>query len=262
MSKTNAVQMLEKRIRAFAARSKDAVPLRRVTKEWEVVFLLGAIAAEAGFKLKAGSDLFPDAEIDVEMEDGTNETIAVEVEYRASRFSHKVDGCDAIICWRKDAENIGSLAIIALEPLFPHLETEAPDSHIGHDVMNPGLSKAFFLIQDWLFERKLASSGTGSPTETNTITFKMFSDTGQRSLCSLQYYNDAGYLQFKWFKDAIRILGKSDVFVQALALIRNLILSHNSSQDETEKEYRINIYAQDYPVVSKVLEILGVVFQQ
>lgn len=255
MNKSIAIHALEERIKAAAPQLLHALPLQRVLNEWEVVFLLGSIAKESGFQLFIGSESFPDAILEVQLE---NERVQIEVEleYRASRFNHNVKGCDAVICWRNDTGGIGDLPIIELKPLFPILDKEKEDLQINHESMDPNLREMFFTIQDWLSKWKLIRTGTGSKTETSTITFKWILDAGQRSLCSLQYYKNSGYLQFKWFKDTIQELGKSDKFLQSLSEIRNVVPNRIRSKDETNKEYRINLYPEDNSSIAEILKTL------
>jgi hypothetical protein len=260
MRKNEAIRILEDRITVAAGRIRNNVPLKRVLNEWEVVFLLGAIAKEAGFYLFQGSDNYPDAILEVKTETETVQ-VRTELEYRASRFNHKPEGCDLIICWREDMGSTGVLPpIIALSRFFPELDAEKDDLPIDHEKMYPELKEAYFLIKDWLNDWKFIESGTGSKTVTNTVTFKRFTDNGSRSLCSLQYYNDAGFLQFKWFKDTIRAIGKSDLFSQCLADVRKLVLPLDII-DETEKEYRINIHRQYMPFVSDILKVFNALFE-
>ena len=260
MQKKETIRLLEERIKEAAGRIRNKVPLKRVLNEWEVVFLLGAIAKEAGFQLFQGSDNYPDAILEVKTETETVQ-IRTELEYRASRFNHKPEGCDLIICWREDMGSNGVLPpIIALRKFFPELDAEKDDLLIDHEKMYPELKEPYFLINDWLTDWKLISSGTGSTTVTNTVTFKRFTDNGSRSLFSLQYYNDAGFLQFKWFKDTIRAIGKWNLFSQCLVDVRKLVLPLDII-DETEKEYRINIHRRYMPFVSDILKAFNAFFE-
>ncbi len=259
MQKNEAIKILEDRITMAAGRIRKSVPMKHVLNEREVIFLLGAIAKEAGFSLLQGSDNYPDALIEVKTETETVQ-LRTELEYRASRFNHKPEGCDLIICWRKDMGSNGGLPkIIELHPLFPELDAEKDNLQVDHEKMYRELKDAYFLIQDWLFGWKLIPCGTGSKTVTNTVTFKLLTDNGSRSLCSLQYYNDAGYLQFKWFKDTIRALDKSDLFLGCLDALREKVPTLDVI-DETEKEYRINIHRQYMSSVPVILKALNAFF--
>lgn len=253
-----AIDRLRQGIIAASKQTERPIPLRRVLYEWEVVFLLGAIARDAGFRLLRGSDKYPDALLEIDV-DGEPKMIKAELEYRASRFDHNLAGCDLVICWRKDVGSIGSLPIIELHPLFPELDAETDNLEIDHEKANPALREAFFLIQDWLSGWKLVPTGTGSTTETYTVTFKVITDSGQRSLCSLQYDPSGEYLQLKWFKDALRTLGRVAAFTQGFNSILE-VLTASRAKSETDKEYRINIVPEDAKRVVSMLGRLDAVF--
>jgi len=260
MKEAEKIQALRKAIETGAGRVRPAAPLRHVLCEWEVVYLLGAIAKEAGFWLYRGSDAFPDAELQVDIHgNGKLDSIRTELEYRTSRFHHNRSGCDLVICWRADAR-LGNLPIIELHPLFPELDAERADLEIDHEKQNPVLRGVFFEVQDWLADSmKLLPSGTGSRTQTDTVTFK----DGRNSICSLQYYTASDYLQFKWFKDSLRLLGKQDAFADRLPNMLALLTAPKPGlRVETPKEYRIDIFPEDARMVGALLAQLKSIFEE
>jgi hypothetical protein len=255
-----AIETLKKSIVEASQRIKNSVPMKQVLNEWEVVFLLGAIAKESNFILFQGSDKFPDATLEI-MVNGQPIQIKTELEYRASHYDHDLSGCDLVICWRKDIGSIGNIPILDLYPLFPELDKENDNLEISHSDMDPALHRLFMEIEEWLFERKLVPTGTGSKTITNTVTFNIFSNKKSRSLCSLQYYNQSGYLQFKWFKDALQELGKEQVFLQSyIEIIKQLSIL--DAKSETDYEYRLNFSKNDYSLLEDILKKLDVVFEK
>ena len=253
----DAIRLLRQSITEVSRREDFVAPLHRVLNEWEVVFLLGAIAKDAGFFLVQGSDAYPDAVLEVEVRDGEWQKVRAEIEYRLSRFHHDPTGCDLVICWRKDRERVkGNLPVIELYSLFSHLDAETDGLEIDHSQANPVLVEIFEMIQDWLEEMGTRATGTGSTTNTNTRTFKIKTGAGERSLCSLQYYNQKGYLQFKWFRDTLDELGKLDLFMTKYAM-----LPKEMKREQTSKELRINIHPQDNGRIQRMLEEFDFVFR-
>ena len=253
-----AIEILEQAITTVSQRNGMTVPLCRVMNEWEVVFLLGAIAKDAGFRLVRGSDKFPDAVLKVQ--DG-NEWVQIrtELEYRASRFDHDSTRCDLVICWRKDVKSIDDLPIIELYPLFPHLDAERDDLEIDHGKVPVELRDTFRQIEKWLLGKGLESTPTGSRTETNTLTFKIKAPIGKRSLCSLQYYPEKERLQFKWFKNTLKQLDLIDVFVEQYGKVPS-VAGRDDIMAETSGEFRLNILPKDKGEIHRILSLFDIVF--
>jgi hypothetical protein len=232
--------------------------MQRVRSEWEVVYLLGAMAKDAGFRLIMGSDAFPDALIEVTA-GGEPIPIRAELEYRTSRFHHDRAGCDVVICWRADSR-LGDTRIIELHPLFPDLDKENPELQIDHELRNPLLRDVFFSIQDWLYASlKLRPTGTGSTTSTTTVTFK----DGQNSICSLQYCGSGAheYLRFRWFKKGLSQLQRLDALCQRLPSILGLLTARSARvRYETATELHVDIYPQDSLRTSDMLSLIAAAF--
>jgi hypothetical protein len=256
-----AIETLKKSIVEASQRIKNSVPMKQVLNEWEVVFLLGAIAKESNFVLFQGSDKFPDATLEI-MVNGQPIQIKTELEYRASHYDHDPSRCDLVICWRKDIGFIKNLSIFELEQLFPNLITEKMGI-INHDDMKPELKEVFYSIQDWLSKWGLIPAHIAADANTNTETFLYFIEDIKKakSLCSLQYYNEAGYLQFKWYKNTLKDLGKEKLFLHFYYEIVKQLSTLNA-KSETDYEYRLNISKNDYPLLQDILKKLDVVFEK
>lgn len=261
-----AIELLRHNIVEASQRIKNLIPMKHVLNEWEVVFLLGAIAKEANFILAEGSDAFPDATLEI-LVNGEPIHIKTELEYRASHFNHDPSRCDLLICWRKDIGFIKNLSIFELEPLFPELITEKKVI-INHDEMKPELKEIFYSIQSWLSKWGLIPAHIAAEAITNTETFLFFIEKSgineihkTKSLCSLQYYNNSGFLQFKWYKNTLEALEKEQVFLQ----IYNEIIKQLTTLDAksaTDYEYRLNFSKDDYPLLQDVLKKLDVIFEK
>ncbi|MCA9240595.1 MAG: hypothetical protein KDA37_10360 [Planctomycetales bacterium] len=251
----DAIAQIESTLRLAASEAATSLPMTRVLNEWEVVFLLGALLRGSSVRLYEGSDIFPDAILEVV---GPSSTILVrtELEYRASRFNHDIAGCDLVICWRDDIGRLGHLPIIALYDLLPELDGESDALQIVHEEMDPVLRSIFMTIQEWLHARKFVPKGTGSTTTTSTVTFNAHISGKAQSLCSLQYYNHNGYLQFKWYKAALRLLGCEQEFQHIHGGFQSRLLQSNANA-ETQDEYRFNLQPADAIHLHELLNSLS-----
>ena len=254
----HAIAQIESALHEAASQFAASLPMTRVLNEWEVVFLLGALLRGSNVRLYQGSDIFPDAILEVV---GTSSTTLVrtELEYRASRFNHDLGGCDLVICWRNDIGRLGNLPIIALYDLLPELDGESDALQIDHEEMDPVLRSIFMTIQEWLQVRKFVPAGTGSTTTTSTVTFNVHIlsvPRRSRALCALQYYNHNGYLQFKWYKAALRLLGCEQEFQHIHAGFQSRLLQSNANA-ETQDEYRFNLQPADAIHLHELLNSLS-----
>ena len=258
-----ALDNLEQGIVAAAKRIGTDLPIGKIHDEWGVIFLLGAIAKDAGFSLLKGqNNEYPDAWLAVNV-GGARKEIRAELEYRSSSFKHHdPSGCDVMICWRKNRV-FGDLRIIELYPLFPECDDEQINREIDHKQMDPALQDAFALVRARLVAWGLAEKGTGARGKTYTKTYKSAAADGvAKSLCSLQYDVLHGRLQFKWFKGELRRIHREEAFVESLLRLPKLVPTTAAAErtSETRLEYRINVFPQDESVLDVILEQVGVVF--
>lgn len=107
------IEQLRCNLERAAIKWQDSLPLSRVMTEWEVVFLLGVVARDAGITLVEGSDSYPDAFVALD-DDKTQMVIRTEIEYAATNFNHDPAGCDLVLCWLADVPAIGGVPVIGL----------------------------------------------------------------------------------------------------------------------------------------------------
>src|SRR6185369_14481867 len=71
--------------------------------ELGVVFAFGMVARRLGFSVLRFQSAFPDCEALREVVRGQLQRMKLEFEYESRNFlrhGHKIDGCDAIVCWK------------------------------------------------------------------------------------------------------------------------------------------------------------------
>jgi hypothetical protein len=245
---------IEKNLRSACDRLRDAIPMNRVQNEWELAFLIGCIAKDAGLTLKEGSSAYPDATFTVNL-DGRTEAVKAELEYRSSRFNHDPAGCDIVICWRMDAA-VPGVPCISLEKYLPRLSAETEDLQVDHASFDPDLQSIFMRLEEWLSSKGLMPEGTGVTTKTYTHTFKAILNGKRLSLCSLQYFENHGYVMFKWFKRGLEEARLLPMFEKQLPLMRKTVREHSTAERDPGTEYRFNLMPQDKTRIDQLVSML------
>ena len=94
--------------------------------ELGVVFAFGLVARQLGFKVLRIQSTFPDCEALREVVRGQLQRMKLEFEFESRNFlrhGHKIDGCDAIVCWKHNWKDC-PLEVIELSKVFQSLNHE------------------------------------------------------------------------------------------------------------------------------------------
>jgi hypothetical protein len=101
--------------------------------EMGVVFAFGMVARQLGFKVLRIQSAFPDCEALREVVRGQLQRMKLEFEFESRNFlrhGHRIDGCDAIVCWKHNWKEC-PLEVIELRKVFHRLIGKSGDREIG-----------------------------------------------------------------------------------------------------------------------------------
>jgi hypothetical protein len=101
--------------------------------ELGVVFAFGMVARQLGFKVLRIQSTFPDCEALREVVRGQLQRMKLEFEFESRNFlrhKHKIDGCDAIVCWKHNWKEC-PLEVIELRRVFHRLIGGSGNRDIG-----------------------------------------------------------------------------------------------------------------------------------
>ena len=154
--------------------------------EWEVVFLLGVLAADAGITLTEGSDAYPDAFLILDSDDART-VIRTEIEYAASNFNHDPAGCDLVLCWLADVPAIAHVPVVGLRQWFPNVLSVGVTT-IRHDNKPPELQHIFAIIDGWIRSAGLQPVDTArNQAFTKSHRYFVRVNGKNSSLCTVEY---------------------------------------------------------------------------
>lgn len=240
-------------LKKAAQKWQDDLPLQRVMTEWEVVFLLGVLAHDAGITLKSGSDAYPDAILQVEDDSGVH-TIRTELEYAATNFNHDPAGCDLVICWIKDAPSIFGLPVIGLQEYFPSVASVGTTT-LNLDDKPESIRNLFYHLDGWLQGYGLDGRDTArNQAFTNTLKYHVHVNGTMPSLCAVQYMpSDAPrYVELRFQGKALDSLALSAVMSSCWSAVMRLNRPGALEAKFTDgsREYKIRCYPDrgDLPV--------------
>jgi len=97
--------------------------------ELGVVFAFGLVARQLGFSVLRFQAAFPDCEALRQVACGQLQRMKLEFEFESRNFvrhGHRIDGCDAIVCWKHNWKDC-PLEVIELRKVFQNL------NHKGHE---------------------------------------------------------------------------------------------------------------------------------
>jgi hypothetical protein len=101
--------------------------------ELGVVFAFGLVARQLGFSVLRFQSAFPDCEALREVVRGQLQRMKLEFEYESRNFlrhGHRLDGCDAIVCWKHNWKEC-PLEVIELSKVFHRLIGTSGNRDIG-----------------------------------------------------------------------------------------------------------------------------------
>jgi hypothetical protein len=99
--------------------------------ELGVVFAFGLVARQLGFSVLRFQAAFPDCEALRQVVRGQLQRMKLEFEFESRNFlrhGHKIDGCDAIVCWKHNWKEC-PLEVIELSKVFRTLTTKDTKEH-------------------------------------------------------------------------------------------------------------------------------------
>ncbi len=235
----------------FDAIKRSIEPVRQLlvnapTSEWGVTFLLGQLSSQGTFHLVKGSGAFPDCILRV-----NDMNLSVELELTSSQYirhRHPMEGCDAVVCWQKDAEL--PMPIIALREFYPGITT--PDIvTIDYSRKQTSLAGIFEYLREWISGYGISPKGVPVRSETNTLAFLW----GSVSLCSIQFCGVGSneYVRFRFYKSALSSPSAHDAVIHTF---KNLSDNRTIRYSPSDKEERIDLYPDVFPSCSSLCKEL------
>ena len=242
------IEQLRCNLERAASGWQNSLPLSRVMTEWEVVFLLGVLAGDAGITLAEGSDSYPDAFLVLD-DDETHTVIRTEIEYAATNFNHDPAGCDLVLCWLADVPAIGGVPVIGLRQWFPNVQSVGVTT-IRHDNKPPELQQIFRAIDDWVRNAGLQPVDTAR-NQAFTKSHRYFVRVGGKnlSLCTVEYMPESApeYVEFRFQGNTLRernLHGEMDGCWEQVKALAGQVPGIEPRHTGGTNEYKIRLYPQ------------------